>query len=229
MQNYKDFYTPGAILLGALIIGGAILSQGETTSLGQKSVGTGSLVPPPVVTGGKVEFTITENDHIRGNSNAPVTIVEFSDLECPFCKRFHATMQQVLVEYGDKVRWVYKHFPIDQLHSKADKEAEAAECAGELGGNDTFWEYMDRIFEITPSNNGLDLALLGQTAEELGLDRAVFQICLDSGKYAEHVEADYQQGIVAGVTGTPGSFVNGIPVKGAVPYEQLKSIIEGEL
>ena len=105
---------------------------------------------------------VTPADHILGNPNAEVFIVEYSDLECPFCKQFHKSMLEIMSEYGaeGKVAWVYRHFPLDQLHSKARKEAEATECATELGGNDAFWEYTNKIFEITPSNNGLNLELL---------------------------------------------------------------------
>jgi protein-disulfide isomerase len=138
-------------------------------------------------------------------------------------------MKQVLEEYGDKVRWVYKHFPLDQLHPRADKEAEAAECAGEQGGNDAFWAYVDRLFEITPSNNRLDLALLPGVAQDLGLDKGKFELCLSSGKYAELVEAQFQEGARLGVDGTPGSFVNGERVRGAIPFEALKGIIDAQL
>lgn len=103
---------------------------------------------------------VGEGEHLRGDPKATVKIVEFSDLECPFCKRFHLTMQQVMEEYSGKVAWVYRHFPLDSLHSKARKEAEATECAAELAGNDGFWAYIDKLFEITPSNNGLDPSLL---------------------------------------------------------------------
>ena len=220
----RNLYLPAAILIAAFVIGGSLVYSANMQK-GEVPSGTNE----PVVNGSRVEFTVAESDHVRGNANAEITLVEFSDLECPFCKAFHATAQQALDEYGDKVRWVYKHFPLDNLHPKADKEAEAAECAGELGGNDKFWEYVDRVFEVTPSNNGLDLALLPQIAKDLGLNEAAFKICLDSGKYADRVEADYQQGLQAGVTGTPGSFVNGVPVKGAVPYAVLRSVVEEEL
>ncbi|MBI2641967.1 MAG: thioredoxin domain-containing protein, partial [Candidatus Wildermuthbacteria bacterium] len=102
----KNFYLPAAILIAAFVIGGSLVY-----SANMQKGGTGNLVNPPVVEGSRVEFTITQSDHIRGNPNAEVTLVEFSDLECPFCKAFHPTAQQALDEYGDKVRWVYKHFP----------------------------------------------------------------------------------------------------------------------
>ncbi len=105
---------------------------------------------------------VTEKDHVFGNRGAELMIVEYSDPECPFCKRFHETMAQVMSEYGKqgKVAWVYRHFPLDAIHSKARKEAEAMECAGELGGNDKFWAYLNKLMEITPSNNQFDASLL---------------------------------------------------------------------
>lgn len=105
---------------------------------------------------------VTEKDHISGNPQAELMLVEYSDPECPFCKRFHETMMQVMKEYGTqgKVAWIYRHFPLDAIHSKARKEAEAIECAGELGGNDKLWAYLNKLEEITPANNQLDPALL---------------------------------------------------------------------
>ncbi|MDO8474356.1 MAG: DsbA family protein [bacterium] len=226
----NKFAIPGAILAGALIIAGAVvygddirerMQPGNTPSVREQRGDT--LVVPTL------DVAVAASDHIRGNVNAQITIVEYSDLECTFCKRFHETMNQVLAVYGDKVRWVYRHFPLDQIHTKADKEAEAAECAGELGGNDAFWAYIDKIFEITPSNNGLDLALLPQIAQDMGLDKGKFESCLSSGKYAELVEAQFQEGMRLGVNGTPGSFINGQPVRGAVPFEALKGMIDDQL
>jgi len=112
---------------------------------------------------------ITKDDHILGDINAPVKIVEFSDTECPFCKRFHQTMEQIIDEYGKtgQVAWVYRHFPLDSLHSKARKESEALECAGEQG---KFWEYTSSVYKTTPSNNKLDPNQLFKIAIDLGLN-----------------------------------------------------------
>jgi len=183
---------------------------------------------------------VNSEDHIRGNPNAAVKVVEFSDFECPFCKRFHATLKQLMDEYGKdgKVAWVYRHFPLDELHSKARKEAQAAECANELGGNKAFWAYADRMFEVTPSNDRLDLALLPQIAQEIGLDRAKFEACLEGdargGKYAAHIEAEHQDASASGGTGTPYTVVIGpkgqiFPINGAQPYAAIKSIIDAAL
>jgi len=225
MEKYKNLFMPGAILAGGAMIALSIFAGGINLSFekGPSEAVSEQAPDEPIAP------SVNADDYVRGNPDAPITIVEYSDLECPFCKQFHSTLQQALTDYGDQVRWVYKHFPLDALHSKADKEAEAAECAGELGGSEKFWAYIDRIFAVTPSNNGLDLALLPQIAKEIGLDQAAFEGCLNSGKYAEKVEKQYQEGLRLGVNGTPGSFVNGTPVRGALPYENLKAIIEAEL
>ena len=104
-----------------------------------------------------------DSDHIRGNPAAPVTLVEYSDFECPFCKRFHTTAKRLVDESGGRVKWVYRHFPLDELHPvKARQEAVASECAAELGGNDAFWKFADRLYELTPSNNKTDIRSVGR-------------------------------------------------------------------
>lgn len=235
----KNIYLiPLAIIIaGAFIGGGLALGLGGigSTSSGQNA---GLVAPNPAPdSGAPANITlrdVTKNDHIRGNANAPLTIVEYSDLECPFCKRFHPTMQQVMKEYDGKVRWVYRHFPLDQLHSKARKEAEATECANELGGNEKFWAYVDQIFEVTPSNNNLDPAELSKIAEFVKLDVNKFTACLSSGKYATHVADDLKDALSAGAQGTPYSvLINAkgekTPISGAYPFENVKSIIDANL
>lgn len=179
---------------------------------------------------------VDSKDHIFGNPAARVFIIEYSDLECPFCKRFHPTLQEAINEYGKdgQVAWVYRHFPIDSLHPKARKEAEAAECAAKLGGNEKFWAYIGRIFEVTPSNNQLDEAFLPQIAEDLGLPRSEFETCLASGEMASRVADDLKDAMNAGAQGTPYSLVvakNGrrYPINGAQPYAVVKEAIEAAL
>ena len=180
---------------------------------------------------------VDDEDHILGNPDAPVKLVEFADFECPFCKRVHTTLKKIMADYGSdgEVAWVYRHFPGDSIHPKARKEAQAAECANELGGNDAFWAFSDKLFEIAPSNNRLDLSRLPQIAEEIGLNRGAFEECLAGdargGKYADHIESDKQDAIASGGTGTPYIVViapNGktFPISGAQPYRAIKSIIE---
>lgn len=214
----------GALLAGAVYFSsGAPAPRAQTTpEAGQPSVKLDAMAP------------VTSADHIRGNPDALVKIVEYSDTECPFCKAFHSTMQRIVDEYDGKVAWIYRHFPLDQLHPKADKEAEALECAGELGGDDAFWRYTDRLFEVTPSNNGLDLAELPNIAAYVGLDVEKFNSCLSSGTYAQHVEENYQEALATGGQGTPWSIAvtrsgKKYPISGARPYEVVKQIIDQAL
>jgi len=143
-------------------------------------------------------------DHIYGNPDAEISLIEYSDFECPFCKRFHPTAKKVVEAYAGKVNWVYRHFPLEFHNPGAQKEAEASECANELGGNEAFWKYADLIYAHTRSNGrGFPLENLTPLAEEIGLDGIKFKACLDSGKYAERVQADYREGAKIGITGTP--------------------------
>jgi len=175
---------------------------------------------------------IQKDDHVRGNPNAKVVIVEYSDTECPFCKNFQETLKRVVAEYGasGEVAWVYRNFPLVQLHPKAPKEAEAIECAAELGGNEVFWKYLDRLFEVTPSNNGLDLAQLPVIAEYVGLDKTKFTTCLESGKYKVKIDKETNEAIAAGGQGTPHSIIlfagEQIPIEGGQPFEVVKSMID---
>lgn len=181
---------------------------------------------------------VTEEDYIRGSADAQVTIVEYSDLECPFCKNFHETMNQVVSEYEpDEVAWVFRHFPLDTLHRKARQEAIAAECVGILGGDEAFWAYIDRIFETTTSNDGLNLDLLPQFATEVGIEATAFNTCIEGDEAARAVQDDVDNAIAAGGRGTPFSILvtadgQTVELGGAVPYENLKqgidSILAGE-
>lgn len=161
METIQKFAVPLAIIIAGALIAGALYFA----SIGRAPKGGGQ----GTARAEKNIRPVQKDDHILGNADAKITIVEFSDTECPFCKRFHATMHEVIDTYGKdgKVAWVYRHFPIAQLHPKAQKEAEALECAAELGGpssplgtsNDVFWKYADKLFETTNSNNSLDIGV----------------------------------------------------------------------
>jgi protein-disulfide isomerase len=171
---------------------------------------------------------VTDRDYVRGNPNAAITLIEYSDFECPFCQRFHPTLKQVLDNYPDDVRWVYRHFPLS-IHAGAQKKAEAAECVGELGGGDAFWEFNDAIFDQQPPVSGL-----GSLATAVGVDAGAFQDCLDSGKHADYVRDSLNGGSGAGVTGTPGTFIVSASgesqlVPGALPYESVEQVVESFL
>lgn len=172
---------------------------------------------------------VSDNDHVKGSREAKVFLIEYSDYQCPFCQRFHPTVQQAVDEYKGDVAWVYRHFPLDTIHSNARPAAEASECAAELGGNDGFWAFTDAVF-ADPSK----LSDLTSYANQAGLSSSAFQACIDSEKYADRVEKDYQEGLASGVTGTPGSFVVNQKgeawfIPGALPYDSLKATIDEAL
>ena len=161
---------------------------------------------------------------IMGKRDAPVTLVEFSDFQCPFCKASVPTLKQVAQKYGDKVQIVYKQFPIQSIHPFAPKAAEASLCAAEQSN---FWEFHDALFA---DQKKLSVSDLKQTARGLGLDGKKFDSCLDSGRYVEQVQNDQKEGKRAGVTGTPAIFVNGTLVDGgSVPFPVLERVIDREL
>ncbi|MEK7067568.1 MAG: thioredoxin domain-containing protein [Patescibacteria group bacterium] len=168
---------------------------------------------------------ISTDDNVRGNQNAAVTIVEYSDFECPFCLRFQSTIEQIYNEYKDKALFVYRHFPLNSLHPEAQKAAEASECAAEQG---KFWEMHDKIFAANAAQT-MSVEQWKKEAASLGLNASKFNDCLDGGKYASKVAQQQAGGQAAGAQGTPTTFVNGQLVNGAVPYEQVKAVIEQEL
>ncbi len=159
----------------------------------------------------------------HGPADAPVTIVEFSDFECPYCSGLLGTIRSIQQNYADKVRLVYRQFPLVNLHPDAQKAAEASLCANQQG---KFWEMHDLMFE---DQTGLSVTALEEKARSLGLDETAFQECLNSARFAERVKTDVRAGAVAGVTGTPALFINGRALVGNVPYARIAEIIDEEL
>lgn len=197
--------------------------------------GNGTGTTEPIGTGaapsaGAIDMkALADDDSVKGNSDAVVTIVEFSDFQCTFCKRFYDNaLGQIRSTYIDtgKVKFVYRDFPLG-FHQNAQIAAEAAECAGEQG---KFWEYHDKIFDNSQSDGtGLYKDDLKQYAAELGLDAAAFNTCIDSGKYTQEVNDDFNDGSAAGVDGTPTFFINGTKIVGAQPFSNFQQIIDAEL
>lgn len=177
---------------------------------------------------------VTAADHFRGNKNAKVTLVEYSDYECPFCKQFHPTMQQVLKEYGDQVKWVLRDYPLS-FHANAQKAAEAAECVAKNGGEDAFWKFTDLYIERTTANGtGFPLDKLADLGAEAGANKASVQKCLDSGEMTQKVKDEMAAGTSEGVEGTPGTIIidskGGTQlIPGALPFEQVKPMIDAAL
>lgn len=180
-----------------------------------------------------VRAVSAERDHIYGNPDAVISLIEYSDFECPFCKHFHPIAKEIVDTYDGKVNWVYRHFPLAFHNPGAKMQAEASECAAELGGNDAFWKYTDTIYERTTSNgNGFPVDGLVPLAREIGLDGDAFGDCLGEGRYAERVEEDLQEGVRIGIRGTPGNILlnnesgSVIPRPGAAPIDTWKQLID---
>ncbi len=233
-EKGNPYLVPLAILLAGVIIAGAVIySNNQKTS----SVGSDFSLDQAAQQQGDREsllknaLPVKDEDHIRGEKNAPVTLIEFSDFQCPFCKKFHPTMKRALEEFQGKVRWVYRHFPLSQIHPEAIPAALASECIAELGGNDAFWTFTDRIFE---EQDRLGRDLYFELAQELGVDMDSFKQCFDSKKYLDKVQAEYQQAVSSGGQGTPFTVIVSPSGKldeitGALPYEVLKARIEKAL
>lgn len=223
-EQKQSISVPIAIIIAGALIAGGIYWSGRNN---QPAVAVKDTTPKVNTDSIK---PIGPTDHVLGDPKAGIVIVEYSDIECPFCKQFHNTLHQLMNDYGSggKMALVFRHFPV---HTNSIKEAEATECAAEIGGNDTFWKYLDKIFETTTSNNGLDLAKLPVIADEVGLDVTEFNTCLSSGKYKTKIEKDRADVVAAGAQGTPYSviFTKGdrIPItQGALPYSDMKTIID---
>jgi protein-disulfide isomerase len=179
---------------------------------------------PPAAPSAPVKPVDEATDHIKGPKNAKVTLIEYSDFECPFCLRHEDTVKQILAKYPNDVRLIYRHYPLTSLHPEAQKAAEASECAGAQG---KFWEMHEKIFAANAAGN-MNVQQWKTDAKALGLDSAKFDKCLDGGEMAARVNADQNDGTAAGVGGTPATFVNGRMVEGAVPFATFQSILTQE-
>lgn len=222
----KDRLLPASIIIAALLVSGALVYNVGKTEERKQPV----IAPAPSAAVPENMRAVSAEDHIFGSAQAPVKIVMFSDLECPYCKEFHTTAKRIANEYGEKVALVFRPFPLP-MHSKAKQEAVASECAAKLGGSDAFWKYVDRVFAITPSNNGLDLAELPRVARYVGVDVTKFNACLASGEFDTKIAAYLTDGKNAGVEGTPYSVAiapNGqmLAINGAQSYEYVKTVVD---
>jgi len=179
----------------------------------------------PVETPQVVRYEIpVDDDPYVGSETAPITIVEFSDYECPFCRQWHSEVFTKLLDtYGDQIRFVYRDFPLESLHVNAKPAAEAANCANEQG---VFWDYHDKLFSM---ELGLTSEAYQDYASQLGMDEDAFQECIESGRYQQEVQSDFDFAANLGVRSTPTFFINGIAVVGAQPFEIFQQVIEKEL
>jgi protein-disulfide isomerase len=160
---------------------------------------------------------------VEGSLDAPVTIVEFADFQCPFCQKTEATLKALLSKYDGRVKLAFLDFPLTEIHGQAEQAAEAARCAGEQA---KFWEYHDELFA---DQSKLDEVSLIARAHNMHLDEHAFSSCLASGKFKQDIQANRDEGIQIGVTGTPAYFVNGVLLSGALPQAEFEKVIDHEL
>lgn len=235
---------PISIIVATLILSGTIFVVGNSinqnitglaTVVGNVNVAgdntvpsndTGNTVPQqpsqPVIVDMKA---LADNDPVLGKATAPVTIIEFSDFQCPFCGSWESQVMPQLKSYIDAgtVRLIYRDFPLSSIHPYAEPSALASECANEQG---KYWEYHNKLFA---NQTALDDASLKQYAADLKLDTAKFNSCFDASKYQTEVDKDFNDGAAVGVTGTPTFFINGQKVVGAQPWASFKSVIDAEI
>jgi len=227
----NPFIIPGAILIGFAMIAAAIYFSG---GFGGSTNNAAAPAPQEVAeTEEKAPIrAVDENDHILGNPNAPIVIVEYSDYDCPFCKGFHETMNSIMDDYGStgQVAWVYRHFPLEQLHPNAPGIALAAECVADIAGNEAFWEFSDLVYGERTTNARTNTTKLTDYAVQAGADADAFDTCVAEGRFIAEVEEAFQDGVNAGVRGTPHSFVlvggQQMVINGAQPYGNVKQMID---
>jgi protein-disulfide isomerase len=219
---------PLAIMVGFAMIAIAIFfTSGRTAPVVQA---------PADQTGSAAVSTtraISDTDYILGNPNAPIVMIEYSDYDCPFCKQFHATMQQVMDEYGvsGRVAWVYRQFPLIDLHPNSPQISEAALCVGDIGGNDAFWTFSDTVFDSREETEFTNVTKLAQFAETAGVERMAFMDCMSTDRMMDTLKADMSDGLAAGAAqGTPYTVIKvgnqEATIVGAQPYGVVKGIID---
>ncbi len=220
----KEFINlPAALIIVTIIIVGAFLTKSDSKSFFNKEPEQekiGELVP------------VNDSEYIKGEKNSPITIVEYSDTDCPFCQKFHQTMGDLMIAYPGKIKWVYRHLPLENLHPEASKEAIASICVEKLGGQEKFWQYLDKMFVIESSKDNTQLLKLPIFAKELGINEDDFNNCIKSDEAKQKLEEYMSMGEKAQAKGTPFSFLvieetgEIFPIFGAKSTEQMKEIID---
>lgn len=233
MEQENKFLIPLAVIIAGALVAGVVFFKSQNTA--------------PTTDGG-IDTTVdiplepvSVDDHILGNPDAQIKIVEFSDIECPFCTIFHATMHKIMDEYGKdgQVAWVFRNMPLDQLHPDARAKAESAECVASLAGNEVYWKYMDALF--TRDETAADLPAI---AAEMGVDQTAFATCLSEKRFADKVKSHGDAGLAAGEAAQKAGIIEGIGtpmsilvlpdgtktvLAGAQPYEIVKQVLETAL
>ena len=237
----NPYVIPLSILISGTLIAGAVMyvadtgfGRGATAQLGAAAGANNGAAPADTSAQLEAVRAIAASDHMLGDPSAPVKIIEYSDLECPFCSRFHETMKQIMDEFGKdgRVAWVYRHFPLEQIHPFARPGAMGAECANQLGGTQAFWGFVDAVF--TRQEENLSNALFVDVAGEIGLDKNAFSSCISSDMYVGVIDADAENAVAAGGRGTPYSIIVAADgtkqtINGAEPYATVKAKIQQAL
>lgn len=199
----------------------AIETYTQNARLAEATMPAGDVVPP------------SDNDHIYGDPDARITLIEFSDFECPYCKLFHSTPPELVTKYAGDVNWIYRHYPLDFHDPLATEQAIASECVADLAGDEAFWEYSELVFETTTSNGqGMESSQLVELAAQFDIDSAEFNTCINSEEVKTIVQEQIADGRAAGVSGTPGTIVydnqtgDKILIEGAQPVEIFSSAID---
>lgn len=208
------------VMVFSMLMGGQGFTRGSIVATDTPP----AAVPPtndPQPAAAPVKGLVATDHVIGGNANSKVTVIEYSDFECPFCGQFTPATKQMLADFPNDVRLVYRHYPLS-FHQNAQKASEASECVAKLKGNEAFWKMHDQLFA---NQTALGTDLYTRLAKGLGVNEADFKKCLDSGETASTVSADMASGNDAGVNGTPATFINGKLVSGAVPYATLKQAL----
>lgn len=222
-MSKQSWLVPAAIIIAGLLIAfGIFFARGGADPLPQ---GDPSFLRP-----------VTPDDRLVGNPDAPVIVVEYSDIDCAYCKEFQATMSQLMADYaaGEQVAWAYRHFPLVNLHPYAAEHAEAAECVAELAGDAAFFRFIDSLHQIAPAGTEFNPDGYPDVVEGLGVSVADFEACRQSDRTVAKVAADFDNALESGASGTPYIVIlvegaNPIPVSGALPYDAMKKVIEAAL
>jgi len=224
---------PIAIIAGFAMIAVAIFfTSGRQTPLAEQPASSDSTEE---IASNGTPRPVDESDYIRGNPNAQILMIEYSDYDCPFCKQYHETMGQIMDEYGvtGRVAWVYRQFPLPQLHPNSPRISEAALCVGDIGGQDAFWSFSDLVFEERELADPTNVTLLPEYAEESGVSRDQYMECMESGRMREAVTASAEEAFRLGARGTPYTVLvvgnQQAVITGAQPYDTVKRIIENLL
>jgi protein-disulfide isomerase len=220
---------PVAIIVGFALVAVAIFfTVGKTETVVEQN-------DKPEETSGTLSSTpkaVDETDYIRGNPNAPILLIEYSDYDCPFCKDYHETLTRIMSEYGvtGKVAWVYRQFPIAQLHPNSPRVSEAALCVGKIGGNDAFWKFTDLIFQERDIDQPTNFTKIPDYVTYVGVDKDQYVSCMDNGDTTEAVKTSIEDAFNIGARGTPYTVLvvgnQQAIISGAQPYDVVKGIIE---